>query len=181
MPDQLAGPYVFVSYTSAERERALALADALEGAGIRVWIDRREIVGGSSWNASIVDAITHCTAFALTCSARSLASPNVQQEVRLAWEERRPILPLRLEAVSIPRELRYPLAGRQWVDLLDRPEDAWLPDVLRALAGFGIEGSGRWVGGNREGTERARPDTAAPDADHSPTADFRLPTASRTN
>ena len=56
MPDPLASPYVFVSYTSAERERALALADALEGAGIRVWVDRRNLVGGSSWNASIVDA-----------------------------------------------------------------------------------------------------------------------------
>src|SRR5207237_7949515 len=95
-------------------------------------------VGGSSWNASIVDAITDCTAFALTCSAASLASPNVQQEVQLAWEEQRPILPLLLEQVPIPPELRYPLAGRQWLELLDRTEAARLPEVLRALAGLGL-------------------------------------------
>src|SRR6202035_4024661 len=105
---------------------------------IRVWIDRREIAGGSTWDASIVDAISNCTVFALTCSAASLASPNVQQEVRLAWEEQRPILPLLLEPVTMPRELRYPLAGRQWVEVLDRPEDTWLPEVLRALAGLGV-------------------------------------------
>src|SRR5207253_4979987 len=138
-----------LSYTSANRKRALALADVLEAAGVSVWVDRRSIAGGSSWDAAIVDGITHCTVFALTCSPASLASPNVQQEVRLAWEEQRPILPLRLEAVPIPRELRYPLAGRQWVELLERPEDAWLPDVLRALAGLGMRGRGKWAVGSR--------------------------------
>src|SRR5579884_57876 len=132
-------PYVFLSYTSRDRERVLALADRLEAAGIRVWVDRRDIAGGSSWDASIVDAITSCTVFALASSARSLASPNVHQEVRLAWEAQRPILPLLLEQVTVPRELRYPLAGRQWIELLDRPEDGWLPDVLRALARLGVE------------------------------------------
>src|SRR5579871_3505943 len=139
MPEPAAvTPYAFISYTSRDRERVLALADTLEAAGIRVWLDRRDLVGGRTWDASIVDAITNCTVFALTCSAASLASPNVQQEVRLAWEEQKPILPLLLEQVSNPRELRYPLAGRQWVELLDRPEAAWLPDVLRALASLGV-------------------------------------------
>src|SRR5713226_5498559 len=132
-------PYVFLSYTTRDRERVLALADRLEASGIRVWMDRRDLVGGSSWDASIVDAISHCTMFALTCSAASLGSPNVQQEVRLAWEEQRPILPLLLQQVSIPRELRYPLAGRQWIELLDQPADSWLPRVLLALAAFGVE------------------------------------------
>src|SRR5436853_33046 len=39
-------PYVFLSYASAERDRALAVADALEAAGISVWIDRQAIAGG---------------------------------------------------------------------------------------------------------------------------------------
>src|SRR5204863_236224 len=102
-------PYVFLSYTTPDRVRVLALADCLEAAGIRVWVDRRDLVGGSTWDASIVDAIANCTVFALTCSTVSLASPNVQQEVSLAWEEQRPILPLLLEQVTIRRELRYPL------------------------------------------------------------------------
>src|SRR5437660_12390397 len=102
---QASEPYVFLSYTSPDRTRVLALADRLEAAGIPVWVDRRDLVGGSRWDASIVDAISHCTVFALTCSPASLASPNVQQEVSLAWEEQRPLSPLRLEAVTMPREL----------------------------------------------------------------------------
>ncbi len=38
-----AAPYVFLSYASADRERALSIADALEQAGVRVWVDRRSI------------------------------------------------------------------------------------------------------------------------------------------
>ena len=61
--------------------------------------------------------------------------PNVTQELRLAWEEQRPILPLRLAAVTFPDEMRYMLAGRQSVDAVDRAEEAWFPDLCRALAG----------------------------------------------
>jgi hypothetical protein len=150
MADEQRGadtPYIFLSYTTPDRTRVLALADRLEAAGMRVWVDRRSLVGGSSWDASIVDAISRCAVFVLTCSAISLASPNVQQEVRLAWEEQRPVLPLLLERAEIPRELRYPLAGRQWVELLDRPDDAWLPDVLRALAGLGVAANAASAGG----------------------------------
>ena len=39
MPEPDA-PYVFLSYASADRERAMAVAEALERAGVRVWLDR---------------------------------------------------------------------------------------------------------------------------------------------
>jgi hypothetical protein len=138
MPDDLASPYVFVSYTSTERDRALAVADALEGAGIRVWIDRQAIVGGASWSAAIVRGIKHCTVFAVLGSQQAYGSPNVQRELNLAVEENKPLLPLLLELGTQPDEVRYALAGRQWLELLDRPTDAWLPAVLRALASLGV-------------------------------------------
>jgi hypothetical protein len=40
------GPYVFLSYASVDRERALKIADLLAGRGIGVWIDRQSIAGG---------------------------------------------------------------------------------------------------------------------------------------
>ncbi|MHB8577954.1 MAG: toll/interleukin-1 receptor domain-containing protein, partial [Dehalococcoidia bacterium] len=65
-----AEPYVFLSYASLDREQAMRIADELEAAGIRVWLDRRSIAGGSSWDASIVQAITHCSVFLLLASGR---------------------------------------------------------------------------------------------------------------
>src|SRR5712692_1106244 len=99
MADQLASPYVFLSYASPDRDRVLALADRLEAVGIRVWVDRRNIVGGSSWDAAIVEAIRRCAVLAVLCSQAAMASPNVLQELRLAQQLRKPVLPLLLEEV----------------------------------------------------------------------------------
>src|SRR5712692_2209975 len=95
-------PYIFLSYASADRERALRIADLLEVHGIPVWIDRKSIAGGTSWSAEIVSGIEGCAALAVLCSPAAMASPNVQQEIQIAWEGRRPILPLLLEPAQIP-------------------------------------------------------------------------------
>src|SRR5438552_4343759 len=92
-------PYVFLTCTSPDRERPLALADSLEAVGGTVWLDRHRIAGGSSWSNAIVETIKDCAVFAVLCTPASVSSPNVMQELRLAWEEQRPTLPVRLSAV----------------------------------------------------------------------------------
>src|SRR6266849_5567747 len=126
-PPDRPNSYVFLSYASADRERALQIADLLEAHGISVWIDRKSIAGGSSWTAEIVRGIRECAALLVACTSAAVASPNVQQEIQLAWETRRPILPLLLQAIELPDSIRYALAGRQWVEVLDHADDAWLP------------------------------------------------------
>jgi len=136
------GPYIFVSYGSGDRARVLPIVDALQRAGVRVWVDQAAIAGGTVYGPEIVAGVRGSAVLALMCSAAALASRNVRQEVLLAWKHGRPYLPLRLEPVAIPEDLQYWLDGAQWVDVLDRPEYAWLPDVLRALGRFGIVAQG---------------------------------------
>jgi hypothetical protein len=76
-PSTKPQPYVFLSYASAEQDRALAVSDALQQAGIAVWLDRQAITGGSSWSAAIVDGITGCAAFIVLGSEHAFRSPNV--------------------------------------------------------------------------------------------------------
>jgi len=131
-------PYVFVSYASADRERILPLVGAMERAGVAVWLDQQGIAGGENYALQIAEAIEHCAALMLMCSAASLSSRNVKQEVGLAWKYERPYLPLLLEAVTIPKEIEYFLEMAQWIEVLEKPEGAWLPQVLAALAPLGI-------------------------------------------
>jgi hypothetical protein len=126
----IAPSYVFLSYASADRERAFRVADLLEASGISVWLDRKSIAAGSSWSAEIVRGIKGCQALLVLVSVTAMASANVQQEVQLAWESHRPILPLLQERVVLPASVEYALAGRQWVELLERPEEQWLPEHL---------------------------------------------------
>ncbi|CAA9527430.1 MAG: hypothetical protein AVDCRST_MAG73-519 [uncultured Thermomicrobiales bacterium] len=133
-----APPRVFVSYASGDRDQARSVVAVLERVGVRAWIDVAGIAGGQSYGPEIVAAIRGCAALVLLCSEASLASRNVRQEVALAWKHGRLILPLLLEPAVIPDELAYWLEAAQWVEVLDRKEDAWLPEVVRALARSGV-------------------------------------------
>ena len=131
-------PYVFVSYASADRARVFSIAGVLEAQGIPVWLDRRSITGGRRWTTEIVRGIEDASVLVVMCSPASVASRNVHQEVQLAWESERRILPVIVEEVQLPPELRYALAGQQWVEVRERPESEWLPELLNALRSLGV-------------------------------------------
>ena len=138
LPPVPTGPFVFVSYASVDRARVLAVAGALDSASVPLWIDQAGIAGGAAYGAEIAAAVHASAIVALMCSAASLASRNVRQEIMLAWRYDRPILPLLLEPTSFPDDVAYWLEGAQWIEVCGRPADAWLPDVLRALQRVGF-------------------------------------------
>jgi len=104
-------PYVFVSYASVDRAPVLELVNELRASAISAWIDLDDITGGASYGPEIAAGVQSAGALLLMCSAASLASRNVRQEIQLAWRYDRPILPLLLEPVTFPDELIYWLEG----------------------------------------------------------------------
>lgn len=154
-------PYVFLSYASAEQEQALTVSEALQQAGIAVWLDRHAIAGGSAWSTAIVRGIANCAVFVVLGSARAFRSPNVQRELNLAVEENRPLLPLLLEQAPAPDEVRYALAGRQWVALVDRARGLAARGAARAGGARGGIGPVAGTGGPRGGARHAAGDRGA--------------------
>ncbi len=138
MAAERSAPYIFVSYASVDRERVLPIVAALERAGVPVWIDREGIGGGENYASEINAAIERCAALVLMCSEHSLTSRNVKQELALAWEHERPYVPLLLEQVAIPGDVKYWLTAAQWIEALDKPAAQWLPQMLTALTSAGI-------------------------------------------
>jgi hypothetical protein len=130
---------VFVSYASRDRDRVVALARHLEAAGITLWRDQSEILGGENYGPKIVEGIRNCKVLMLMCSSASLRSKNVKQEIQMAWSFDRPYLPLLIEPLTqYPEQVQYWLEGSQWIEVLDRPTEQWLPRVLQALARAGV-------------------------------------------
>ena len=72
------------------------------------------------------------------CPGAWLAPRNVKQEIASARESERATGPLLLEPVMIPKDVKFGLTAAQWIEVLDRPEQQWLPQVLTALAPLGI-------------------------------------------
>jgi hypothetical protein len=143
MPTPLtsANSEAFISYASRDRARVLPIADQLQSAGVRAWLDRNRIDGGMVWAEEIVRGIKSCKAMLLMCSDAAMRSRAVKQEIQLAWKYELAYLPLLLEETHFPEQLQFFLEGCQWIEVMERPAAEWLPPVLRALERVGIASS----------------------------------------
>jgi len=108
--------HIFISYSRLDHEIVDRMVKSMEGAGMEVWIDRDDIKVGNSWRVQIVEAIDTCDAFVFMLSSNSAASKNVQKEVILAQDSGRPTYVVMLEVVRLPPEIRYQLAGLQFIN-----------------------------------------------------------------
>jgi len=107
---------VFISYSRRDIDVVESIGSQLEAAGIEVWLDREDIKPGKQWRKQIVEGIDTAEAFVLNLSPNSAASDNVLKELNLAEEALDPfILPVMLNEMKIPDEMRYQLAGTQFI------------------------------------------------------------------
>ena len=108
---------VFISHSSSDKELVEAVVDALERDGISVWVAPRDIPAGSNYGASIVKGIRECSVLLLIFSKDSNKSTAVFREVQKAYEEKKEIIPLRVDDVSISDDLGFYLSGLHWLDV----------------------------------------------------------------
>ena len=108
--------HIFISYSRQDREIVDRFVESMREAGIGAWVDREDIKVGNSWRVQIVEAIDTCDAFVFMLSANSAASKNVHKEVILAQDSGRPTYVVMLEVVRLPAEIRYQLAGLQFIN-----------------------------------------------------------------
>ncbi len=123
---------IFISYSRKDSKQAEQLAELLTSSGISVWIDKSGIEAATSWSGEITQAINDCNVFVVMLSPASIESVNVRKEVSLAAERKRKILPLDLEAVQLPNDLAYHLAGIQRAPMTN------IDAVIRALGKLGL-------------------------------------------
>ena len=125
--------HIFISYSRRDSETVDKITTSLQQAGFNVWIDREDIQTGNSWRVQIVEAIDTCDAFVLVLSGNSVISENVQKEVILAADSHRKIMVVMLEPVKVPAEIRYPLAGLQFVDVAALGFEKSMEQLISAL------------------------------------------------
>ena len=75
---------VFLSYASQDAEAATKISDALRAAGVEVWFDQSELVGGDAWDAKIRRRIAECALFMPVISAATQSRP--EGYFRLEWK-----------------------------------------------------------------------------------------------
>ena len=65
---------IFTSYSRRDTAIVDKFMTVVMSAGLKVWIDREDILAGNSWRVQIVEAIDTCNAFILMLSGNSAVS-----------------------------------------------------------------------------------------------------------
>ena len=132
---------VFISHSSTDAVYANSIVEMLEREGISAWIAPRDIPAGSNYGASITKGIRECAVLVLVFSRNSNESQAVFREVQKAFEEKKVIIPLRIEDVPVSDDLSFYLSGLHWLDALPKKKnvDELVRDVKQVLQNIGNE------------------------------------------
>jgi len=110
---------VFISYSSSDKAAADRICAALEGAGYACWIAPRDIEPGTDYPAAILEGLLGARAVVVLITASAVASPHILSEIGHAFGEKKPIIPFRLSAATLPPNFDYFLSMSQWLDAHD--------------------------------------------------------------
>lgn len=123
-------PPAFVSYSRSDSEFAKRLVGDLKSQGVQVWLDQIDIRGGARWDAEIEKALDGSKEVLVILSAASVESQNVLDEINLALDEGKSIIPVLKNDCRVPFRIRR----LQYVDFRSDYADG-LRSLLNALLG----------------------------------------------
>jgi Flp pilus assembly protein TadD len=113
---------VFLSYASQDAEAAKRICDALRGAGVEVWFDQSELVGGDQWDGKIRGQISSCALFVPIISANTQA--RLEGYFRIEWK----LAARRTHAMAAAKTFLFPVV----IDAT-RDAEAHVPDEFREV------------------------------------------------
>lgn len=119
--------YVFVSHSSRDNRRVRRLVEFLEDSGVRCWVSYRDIPPGADWAETIYDAIEGSFGMVLVFSGHANESRQIRNELDIATNLRKTIIPVRLEDIELSKGLRYFTNSHQWLDASSGLKDIYGP------------------------------------------------------
>lgn len=123
---------VFISYSSVDVDRAMAVCQAIEAAGYSCWIAPRNEQAGLSYGLQITNAIKHARVVALMFSASSNKSQHVINEVSIAFDQGKKIVPLMLDNSVMGEDMQYYLSRVHYIKL-DNGFDSGVKELVSSI------------------------------------------------
>ena len=105
---------VFISFGSCDRKVAEQICNCLESRGIKCWVSFRDITSGN-FSGEITRALRNSDIMLVVCSKQACRSEHVKNEVTLAFNQKKHIIPYLLEENSFDDDLEYFLSLKQHI------------------------------------------------------------------
>lgn len=113
---------VFISYSTEDSNIANAICHVVEENSIKCWMAPRDITGGRNYASEIVKAIKDVKIVLVIVSEKSSKSQHVLNEINIAVENSKIILPFKIDASSVKDEFSYYLNKTHWIDAFPEPQ-----------------------------------------------------------
>lgn len=126
---------IFLSHSTKDTNSVNELLTIIEKAGIGCWIAPRNICGGMPYADEIVSAIKQCRIVLLVVSANTLKSEHVLNEIEVAVNNQKIILPFKIDTVEYTPSFQYYLNRKHRIEAIPDPTEyyAELTDTLSYL------------------------------------------------
>lgn len=116
---------VFISYSNKDQKVVEALSHYLEERGIRCFVAYRDIPKGKVWASVITEAIENCQMMVVVFSKDFNISEQVDREIELCAEEKKPILTFRIQDEAFKGAKKYYLKNLNWIDAFPNPNECF--------------------------------------------------------
>lgn len=126
-------PFAFISYAHADAERVYPSIEKLCEHHLNVWYDR-EIGSGEDWQEKIATHIKNCSVLVLMLSSTSVLSQNVRNELTMAQNYKKVIIPVFLEMVHLSPGAELQLQTYHWLKKYLLSPSAYYQELISAVA-----------------------------------------------
>ena len=133
-------PYAFISYAHADADRVLPMIGVLDDERIRLWYDAG-IQAGTTWPEVVASHLLHAGTVVFFLSAQFLRSQNCIREVHYAVSERKSMICVYLEPLTLTNDLAMQFSTATVIHAENASPEA-VADQLNALLGPAYLGDG---------------------------------------
>ena len=126
---------VFISYSSKNSEQAFEVCRRLEENGHPCWIAPRNEQAGMSYGLQITNAIKQAQVIVLVFSETSNKSEHVLNEVGLAFDHGKKIVPFLLDETEMCADMQYYLARKHHIKAMANLRQG-LEELVNAVNGY---------------------------------------------
>jgi hypothetical protein len=130
-------PFIFISYAHKDAQRVFDEIKNFHEAGYPVWYDQG-LTPGQEWDEEIALALMNCRLLVVFISKNSMASKNVQDEIKMALNRDINVVPIYLEETELPPALELRLSTKHAIYRYLADESDFLYECFKAFDNAGI-------------------------------------------
>lgn len=126
-------PYVFISYSHADAQKVYSILNVMSQSNLNYWYDK-ELKAGSEWTEVLGERILNSEKVMIMLSNNSILSKNVRNEITMALNHKKEIIPVFIEEVELSPGAELQLQGFHWLKEYQMSAEMFRQELMDSLS-----------------------------------------------